>query len=305
MKKVSIVIPVYNSSGTLVRCIDSVLQQEYENIELILVNDGSTDNSLELINSYESYGLVVFSQENKGACSARNTGIKNSSGYYVKFLDADDFLEHGSVSTQVKISEICGENIIPYGYSKVLQNQSRSLRKSVLSSDDQYVELINDNLTISLPLHRKSILDSVGLFDETLKFRQEWDLHLRLAGHGYKFNYHDDCIFTQCIHGSKGRISARKLDSHNEISNLNAIRAKFSVPVDSNAAVAWSSKYWTLGRQFIKQRRYDEAQLLFEIAKNISPKRYISGQPFLYRAVVLTLGVLVAERLISFYKCIK
>lgn len=86
----SIIIPVYNSEKTLIRCINSVLNQSYSNYEIIVINDGSKDNSLDLINSYHDSRIKVFSQENKGLSAARNLGIDLCSGDYILFLDSDD-----------------------------------------------------------------------------------------------------------------------------------------------------------------------------------------------------------------------
>ena len=302
MRKVSIIVPVFNSSNTLIRCINSILQQNYKNFEIVVVDDGSTDNSLEIIKSYDLPFMFFFHQENKGACAARNLGIDKSTGYYIKFLDSDDFLEPSSLSTQVEVAESVEEKVIPYGYRNVLNGQDQSIRKVEISSDNQEVELILNNLITSLPLHRKSALASVNFFDESLKFRQEWDLHLRLASNGYIFQYHDDCVFTQYLHDTEDRISSRKLNVHNEIFNLNEIRSKFNMVDGSDVASAWSYIYWTLGRQFLKKHNNKDAQLLFNLAKEISPSNYKNYQPFLYRFSSSFFGVSFSEKLILMYK---
>lgn len=97
MPKVSIVIPVYNSARFLRQCLESLLAQTYQDIELLCVNDGSTDNSLEVLKEYADQDprIRVFTKENegKGAASARNLGLDNASGEYIQFLDSDDFFE--------------------------------------------------------------------------------------------------------------------------------------------------------------------------------------------------------------------
>lgn len=103
---ISIVIPVYNSSKYLCQCLDSIASQLYQNLEIICVNDGSKDNSLEILNEYakKDTRISVYSKENegKGAASARNFGLDKASGEYVIFLDADDFFEKDMVSELVK-----------------------------------------------------------------------------------------------------------------------------------------------------------------------------------------------------------
>ena len=91
---VSVIIPVYNVEKYLRRCLNSVIDQEYKNIEIILVNDGSTDNSLEIAISYKEKDkrIKVFSQENQGLSAARNMGLDKSHGEYITFIDSDDYV---------------------------------------------------------------------------------------------------------------------------------------------------------------------------------------------------------------------
>ena len=92
---VSIVVPVYNTSKYLQDCINSLLSQTYENIEILIVNDGSTDNSLEKINFYkQNKKIKIFSKKNGGLSSARNFGISKSSGKYICFVDSDDYVSN-------------------------------------------------------------------------------------------------------------------------------------------------------------------------------------------------------------------
>lgn len=112
MDKISVVIPVYNAEKYLNKCIDSVINQTYNNIEIILVNDGSKDNSLKILEQYrKKYPKVikVFTQENQGAGAARNFGIKHITGKYIFFLDSDDWIE---VDYLYKLHKDIGKNDI-------------------------------------------------------------------------------------------------------------------------------------------------------------------------------------------------
>lgn len=95
MAKVSVIIPIYNSEKYLKMCIESILNQTIRDIEIIMVDDGSTDNSLEIIKNYQKKDdrIIVLQQQNKGAGSARNYGMDQASGEYYLFLDSDDFFE--------------------------------------------------------------------------------------------------------------------------------------------------------------------------------------------------------------------
>lgn len=102
--KVSIIVPIYNMEKYLNRCIESILNQDYQNIELILVNDGSTDNSINICNGYKKQSNIikVIDKENGGVSSARNFGINVSEGEWIMFVDPDDYLKPNIVSTLVK-----------------------------------------------------------------------------------------------------------------------------------------------------------------------------------------------------------
>ena len=113
---VSIVIPVYNSAKYLRQCLDSVLSQTYKELEVVCVNDGSTDDSLSILNEYATKDarVKIFSKENegRGAASARNMGLKNATGEYVQFLDSDDFFEADMIEQLVSKAKKSGADVV-------------------------------------------------------------------------------------------------------------------------------------------------------------------------------------------------
>lgn len=107
MVLVSVIMPVYNAAPYLKKAMDSIIEQTYRNIELICVDDGSKDNSIEILRSYESrYGTVrIISQDNRGAGIARNVGLKEAKGKYVIFLDSDDYFDFCLIEKLVSCAE--------------------------------------------------------------------------------------------------------------------------------------------------------------------------------------------------------
>ena len=97
MIKYSFVVPVYNTSKYLKKCLDSLVKQTFKDFEVIIVNDGSTDKSKDIILKYESKydSIKVINQENQGLSMARNNGVKKASGKYIIFIDSDDYVEKG------------------------------------------------------------------------------------------------------------------------------------------------------------------------------------------------------------------
>ena len=104
MNKVSIIIPVYNSEKYISKCLDSVLNQTYKNIEILVINDGSKDNSIDILREYEKKDdrIVVIDKENEGVAKTRNQGIKKATGDYIMFIDNDDFIDEDYVETYLK-----------------------------------------------------------------------------------------------------------------------------------------------------------------------------------------------------------
>lgn len=107
MPSISVIIPVYNVEKYLKECLDSIVNQTFADIEIICVNDGSTDSSLDILNGYAANDsrIRVLSQENRGLSGARNTGLKNATGKYVYFIDSDDFLELDALERLYDISQ--------------------------------------------------------------------------------------------------------------------------------------------------------------------------------------------------------
>ena len=103
-KAVSIIVPIYNQEEFLNRCIDSVLNQTYKNIELILIDDGSTDASFEICKEYavDNEKVKVFMKKNGGVSSSRNLGLRKATGEFIFFLDADDAIEKNVIENLVK-----------------------------------------------------------------------------------------------------------------------------------------------------------------------------------------------------------
>ncbi|MEG1311766.1 MAG: glycosyltransferase family 2 protein [Romboutsia sp.] len=95
MGKVSVIVPVYNAEKVLARCVESILKQSYKNLELILINDGSKDKSIDIMRKYEKIDnrIKIIDNENNGVSETRNIGVRESSGEYIQFVDSDDYIE--------------------------------------------------------------------------------------------------------------------------------------------------------------------------------------------------------------------
>lgn len=119
--KVSVIIPVYNCEKYISECLESVLNQTYTNIEILIVNDGSTDRSEEIVNKYKEKDnrIVYYSQENSGPSEARNKGILNSTGEYLVFIDSDDTVNKYYIEFLIKKMISTGSDLVCCGYKDI------------------------------------------------------------------------------------------------------------------------------------------------------------------------------------------
>jgi glycosyltransferase involved in cell wall biosynthesis len=135
MQLISIIVPVYNVEDYLRQCLDSLVKQTYSNIEIICVNDGSTDKSLEIIREYAKKDdrILVINQPNAGVANARNNAIDKSSGKYMMFVDPDDWVELNICETAVNCIEKYNADVVMYSYYREYEN--RSLAKKIFDID--------------------------------------------------------------------------------------------------------------------------------------------------------------------------
>ena len=119
MKKISFIIPAYNAEKVIDKCIQSIIKIDYNNYEIVVVNDGSTDYTEEIIKSYNDARLKVITQKNSGVSTARNRGLLEASGEYIAFVDADDTLESKAYETFLKSDKFEKYNFVMFGYEIV------------------------------------------------------------------------------------------------------------------------------------------------------------------------------------------
>lgn len=105
MPKISVVIPLYNKAFSIEKTLKTVLQQTFSDFEIVIINDGSTDNSAEIVESIKDCRVQLYHQENQGAAAARNFGIEKSNGNLIAFLDADDFWNPNHLEELYKLYE--------------------------------------------------------------------------------------------------------------------------------------------------------------------------------------------------------
>lgn len=164
MEKLSIIVPVYNAEKYISRCLDSLINQTYKNVEIIVVNDGSLDNSLRICEKYQQVDsrVKIYSQRNRGVSEARNLGLKKCQGEYIAFVDADDFISEFFAEDMVKLVQ---DNPCSIGICDTYINSK---------TDDNYTytELFINNWTVTGKIFPKYLVENI-YFDSNLKIAED------------------------------------------------------------------------------------------------------------------------------------
>jgi len=298
---ISIIIPYYNAKSYIQECIDSVLRQSYSNIEIIIVDDGSVDNGLEKISLTPQ--LTIIHQQNAGACVARNSGLKAARGEFVKFLDADDYLEKDCIALQVEEVLKHDNNTIVYGNFTIVSQNTLKPVNTRIAPQNQTATLLFSDLLTTTPLHRKYMLEAIGGFDTRFKNGQEWNLHVRLAGKGYQFMHMDTNVYFYRVHTADGRISnkrKRHTDSSiaHEIDKVRFTGEALQSAVSGDMRPYISMRYWWVGRLALRHGLPSFANFAFNEAKS-TYSNYKQKWPLYYKLLHTAIGANLAERVLS------
>lgn len=190
MPKVSLIMPVYNSGNFIAKSIISVLAQDYVDWELICVDDGSTDNSREVIESFADRRIKYIPQKHTGKPScARNAGIKISRGEFIAFLDSDDLYFSNSLSERVKYFVENSKSVFLYTNCEMIDENGRKISENMTSYSGKnfhegncFKELFMGMfIPIMGTMIKKSLFGEIGLFNETLTGAEDYELFLRIA----------------------------------------------------------------------------------------------------------------------------
>jgi len=176
--EITVVIPTYNRAKLLRNAVESVLQQTFQDFEIIIIDDNSSDNTEQIVYQFNDQRIKYIKKlKNEGAAAARNTGILCAAGRYIAFLDDDDLWTKDKLFSQLK--GIDDFDAVLCAYISKLNNKIQSFNKQVLELDDLKYRFLSGGGT-SIVMGKSSIFRDV-MFDEDLPCRQDWDLLVRLA----------------------------------------------------------------------------------------------------------------------------
>jgi glycosyltransferase involved in cell wall biosynthesis len=255
--RVSVIMPAFNAAKTIGAAVESVLAQTYRDWELLVVNDGSTDSTLDIMAQFRDERIRTITQVNQGVAAARNAGMKRASGAYIAFLDSDDLWLPTKLEKQVSAFELSGASLglVYTRHRGFIEDVSRSFSMDVDASigfaDDWHRLLIMDYIPTLTVMMRASLVPEVGYFCEDLRGTEDWDYWIRIAKHSKLARVNEELALYRISPHSLSRNKERH--SLEELKVLNQyLKAGSNVP---GPVIHMAFLFW-----YIKKIRYQLAE---------------------------------------------
>lgn len=284
MPAISVIIPTYNYARFIGFCLESIFAQTYKDFEIIVVDDGSTDDTAEVLKKYEDKIHYIY-QPNKGPAVASNAGIKVAKGEYIAFIGSDDLWLPDKLEDQVRVfNEDMKVGIVFSDASSF--NENGIISKSILEEENIctgfcFERLFMGNyLIMSTVMIRKACLEKSGLFDEELSSVEDYDLCLRISAF-YKIEFVDKILAMRRVHPSNiSKNFCQLLD--NEIRVIQKIMALHSEKISQmgkKVSIRLCSLFNQHGLEMVEKGKIHEAKKNFFKALMTRP---LSIRPYYY-----------------------
>lgn len=253
----SVIIPSYNCGKYIIESIESVLNQNYVNLEIIVIDDGSTDNTSTLVNTYFKDRVKYFFQENQGLPAARNTAIKKSRGKYIFCLDADDLIPENTFITLEKI--IRNHDVLWFAtdWFDLVDSKLTIIKSKLLDKDNPMISLLKKDFYFQVRCFKKEFINSF-LYDEKQKFFEDIELYIRIIDKNFSYYYIDKPLY----------IYRKRNDSITKKMTLSHIRKKLNYELriyikhykrlakkNKEIGKIYSFCMWQLGSRYIRETK--------------------------------------------------
>lgn len=272
---VSIIIPAYNQAHFLAEAVQSGLDQTYPHVEVIVVDDGSTDDTAQVGQSFADARVRYVYKENGGLSSARNEGLRQARGDYISYLDSDDYFHPQKLEILLKTIQEKPEIGLAAGQAIPVDESGNHIGKlfdKPLPTDLKEL-LLGNPLHVGGVLVRRSWQDQVGFFDETLRSYEDWDMWLRLALAGCQMEYVDQPVSYYRFHQAQMTRDGRQMTTAT-FAVLDKLFANDSeLPPDWLALkdLAYSQAYLRKTAQAYRVRDYETGQASLQKAIDLDP----------------------------------
>jgi glycosyltransferase involved in cell wall biosynthesis len=278
MPQVTVIIPTYNRAQFIHLAITSVLAQTFQDYEIVIVDDASTDNTELIVKSFSCEKIrYIRHDKNKGEAEARNTGVKNSQGEFIAFIDDDDEWMTEKLERQVKLINQCEKRVgAIYTGILVIDMESRKKVDHIVPQKRGYI--YNDLLAEKCPMAPSTLLlkeecfKKVGSFDASIKYGTDYDMWIRIAKE-YYFEYIEDPLVKYYIHNNK--LSGNYA---NFAEGAEAILAKYGKVLSKNK-IGLSRHLFELGLAYCESERASKGRRALMNAIYLYPweKRYYTN----------------------------
>ena len=310
MPRVSVIIPTYNSIEYLPEAVKSALGQTFGDLEVIIVNDGSSDRTEQWVLEQSDPRLTLISQENLGKSAARNAGIARAQGEYLAFLDADDCWEPTKLEKQTSCLDDNLQVGLVYVWTALADCNGNPTGRIINSHAEGNVwkELLQGNILAcgSTPMVRSSCFGTVGLFSTDLPLAQDWDMWIRIATR-YPFAVIKEPLVRYRLHANN---TSKQLEIMQQCNALVLERAFQSTSVDVSdiRGKAYQSLNFYLGWIALRIQAPERAFYFWQKAYDSAPERVWSRESIrllLSIALVRLLGSNAYDRLLEFSRALK
>lgn len=221
--KVSVIIPVYNAQEYIRQCIESIINQSYENIEIILVDDGSPDECPAIIDEYakKDERIVVIHKENEGVSAARNDGLNSATGKYIQFVDSDDYLEKNMIRNMVKLMEGLNCDMAMCGFYDRNKNHVGQvlpdLENGRCSKEDYLVSVMNDPFSLTYgvlwnKMFKKKLIDKGANFNNDMNFGEDFIFCLNYMKYANSVGIVKKCMYNYVRFNDKSLMFIQTFD---------------------------------------------------------------------------------------------
>lgn len=209
---ISVIVPVYNTEKYVAEALDSIFAQDYLNLEVIVVDDGSTDNTLNVLKEYPRTIRIISQESNKGQSMARNIGVKEAQGSIIGLLDADDLWPENHISLSIEYLK----NDSNYDF---VRGKTQYFR--FIDNRKEMTESVFLDMMVGASLYKAKIFDMVGLFNEDMKTGEDLDWFLRVAENNCREKRLEETMLLYRRHennltNAKGAIAQGQLNAYRE-----------------------------------------------------------------------------------------
>ena len=185
MALISVIIPVFNGEKTIYKTIESLLKQTFSHLEILVIDDGSTDSTVEIVKSIFDSRLHIYSYPNAGISANRNRGLGKATGEYLSFIDADDLWASDKLEAQLNALLKHPQAALAYSWTDYIDMNGNFLKsgRRITETGNVYSKLLMSNFLEngSNPLIRSEVFNTIGGFDESLTVAEDWDMWLRIS----------------------------------------------------------------------------------------------------------------------------